>query len=48
MSESRKCDGCEYEYDNCCTLTEESVQTTICHYDEAKEFESDIMREVSK
>lgn len=47
-----ECEKCEYVCDtplgSYCTLTNEPVGTTRCHYDEQKDFEVDIMKEVSR
>lgn len=46
------CEKCEYVCDtplgSYCTLTYEPIETTMCHYDEQKETEYEIMKEVSQ
>ncbi len=46
------CEKCEYVCDtplgSYCTLTNEVIETTTCRYDEQKEMEYEIMKEVSR
>ena len=54
MGNAMECDNkeCEYICDtplgSYCTLTNEPVETTRCHYEEQKDLESDIFAEVSR
>jgi hypothetical protein len=47
----KNCEKCEYVCDtplgSYCTLTNESIENTICNYDEQKDFEYEMMKEVS-
>lgn len=48
----KMCEKCEYVCDtplgSYCTLTNEAIETTTCHYDEQKEMEYEIMKRVSR